>query len=127
MRGRHPAWITLGAGARIGLVTGFLGGWSAIASAGFGLFALRFWLHQGHIFDDFWTTLVSQQVPQQLAAAGWDAQRVALQRASMLTPNGQAGWMIGILLFLSAVLMFFGTAGGALGARLVVRARRSHY
>jgi len=125
MRNRQPAWITVGAGARIGLVTGLLGGWSAVATAGISLFAMRFWLHQGKVFDDLWASLAGQQVPAQLAAAGWDAQMVALQRAKMLSPDGQAGWTIGILLFLSAVLLVFGAAGGALGARLLVRSRPS--
>ncbi|MDR3793318.1 MAG: hypothetical protein P4L03_08050 [Terracidiphilus sp.] len=127
MRGRRPAWITMGAGARIGMVTGFLGGWSAIATAGIGLFVMRFWLHQGRMFDDFWMSLVGQQVPAQFASAGLDVQAIAAQRASMLTPDGQAGWTIGIFLVLSAVLLFFGTVGGAMGARLAVRARRSQF
>jgi len=125
MRNRQPAWITVGAGARIGLVTGLLSGWSAIATAAISLFALRFWLHQGKAFDDLWATLAGQQVPEQLAAAGWDAQMVALQRARMLSPDGQAGWTIGILLFLATALLPFAVAGGAIGARLVVRVRRS--
>jgi hypothetical protein len=127
MRDRRPAWITMGAGARIGLVSGVIGGWSAIATAGIGLFAMRFWLHQGRVFDDFWTSLVTQQMPAQFVSAGWDAQAIAAQRASMLTPDGQAGWTLGIFLVLSVVLLFFGTVGGAMGARLVVRARRSQF
>jgi hypothetical protein len=125
MRNRHPAWITVGAGARIGLVTGLLGGWASVATAGITLFAMRFWMHQGKVFDDLWTSLAGQQVPQQLAAAGWDAQMVAIQKARMMTPGGQAGWTIGILLFLSASLLLFGVAGGAIGARLLVRTQRS--
>src|SRR5580704_14181749 len=31
LRGQRPAWITAGAGARIGLVIGLLGGWMAFA------------------------------------------------------------------------------------------------
>jgi hypothetical protein len=127
MRDRRPAWITMGAGARIGLVSGVIGGWSAIATAGIGLFVMRFWLHQGKVFDDFWTSLVTQQMPAQFVSAGWDAQAIAAQRASMLTPDGQAGWTLGIFLVLSVVLLFFGTVGGAMGARLVVRARRSQF
>lgn len=125
MRNRQPGWITAGAGARIGLVTGLFSGWTALATSGISLFVMRFWLHQGKVFDDFWATLASQQVPAQLTAAGWDAKMVALQQAKMLTPEGQAGWTIGILLFLSAVLLPFAAAGGAIGARLVVRVRRS--
>jgi hypothetical protein len=32
MRGQRPAWITTGAGARIGLMTGILGGWVLMLS-----------------------------------------------------------------------------------------------
>jgi hypothetical protein len=66
-------------------------------------------------------------MPAQFVSAGWDAQAIAAQRASMLTPDGQAGWTLGIFLVLSVVLLFFGTVGGAMGARLVVRARRSQF
>jgi hypothetical protein len=125
MRNRQPAWITVGAGARIGLVVGVISSWTALATAGISLFAMRFWLHQGQVFDDFWTALAGQQVPARLAESGWDAQMITLQKAKMMTPDGQAGWTIGILLFLAGILLPFAVAGGALGARLVVRLRRS--
>src|ERR1035441_861546 len=32
VRSQRPAWITSGAGARLGLVTGVLGGWTAAAA-----------------------------------------------------------------------------------------------
>jgi hypothetical protein len=127
MRNRHPAWLTIGAGARIGLVTGVLGSWAAVATAGISLFVMRFGLGQGKTFDDLWATLAGQQVPAQLAAAGWDAQMIAAQRAQMVSPDGQAGWTIGILVFLSAMLLLFAVAGGAVGARLVLRARRTEF
>ncbi len=57
MRSQRPAWITIGAGARIGLVTGLLGAWVAAAATGVTLFAMRFMLHQGKEFDETWQYL----------------------------------------------------------------------
>src|ERR1017187_2319213 len=51
MRSQRPAWITLGAGARIGLVTGLLAGWLAFASNGGQLFTQRYVLHQSSEID----------------------------------------------------------------------------
>src|SRR3974390_278196 len=42
VRRQKPAWITIGAGARIGLVTGLLGSWTAFAVSGVWLFAMRY-------------------------------------------------------------------------------------
>ena len=47
MRSQRPAWITIGAGARIGLVTGLIAGWVAFGVSGVGLFVLRVVSHQG--------------------------------------------------------------------------------
>src|SRR5580700_10971137 len=47
VRGQRPAWITIGAGARIGLVTGLIAGWIAFAASGVSLFAMRYFLGQG--------------------------------------------------------------------------------
>ena len=51
MRSQRPAWITIGAGARIGLVTGLLGGWMAAAATGLTLFVMRFFFTRAG-FDD---------------------------------------------------------------------------
>ena len=51
MRSQRPAWITIGAGARIGLVTGLLAGWLAFAVSGGALFVERFVLHQSSQID----------------------------------------------------------------------------
>jgi hypothetical protein len=59
LRSQRPAWITTGAGARIGLVTGLVGGWTAAAASGITLFTMRFGLHQGKSLDDTWSTIVS--------------------------------------------------------------------
>src|SRR5208283_2112655 len=72
MRGQRPAWITIGAGARIGLVTGVVGGWTAAAMTGISLYAMRYWLHRGNVFDNFWQNLVNQQMSQQWTSMGVD-------------------------------------------------------
>ena len=125
MRHRQPAWLTIGAGARIGLVTGLFSAWISVATAGLSLVVLRYWLHQGSMIDDYWMMIAGQQVPQQMAASGWDQQMIALQRAKMLSPDGQAGWLVGALVLLASILTGLSVAGGAVGARILVRARRS--
>ena len=124
MRGRRPAWITIGAGARIGLVTGVVGGWTAAAMTGISLYAMRFWLHQGNVFDNFWQNLVNQQMSQQWTSMGVDAQTIALAKSWMLSPEGRAGWVLCAITFLMATLLLFAVGGGALGARLLGRSRR---
>lgn len=124
MRSQRPAWITVGAGARIGLVTGLLGAWMAAAATGITLFVMRFFLHQGKEFDQTWQTLINDQVSRQWTAAGVDAPSVAAYRAWLLSPEGRAGLMLGFILFLMVVLILFAVSGGALGARLLARTRK---
>jgi hypothetical protein len=45
MRSQRPAWITVGAGARIGLVTGLLAAWLAFGINGGSLVVERYLLH----------------------------------------------------------------------------------
>jgi len=70
LRTQRPAWITIGAGARIGLVTGLLAGWLAFGISGGALFVDRFVLHQTSQIDAEWKIRVdqSQQMTQQLAS-----------------------------------------------------------
>jgi hypothetical protein len=124
MRSQRPAWITIGAGARIGLVTGVVGGWTAAAMTGISLYAMRYWLHQGNVFDNFWQNLVNQQMSQQWTSMGVDAQTIALAKSWMLSPEGRAGWVLCAIAFLMATLLLFAVGGGALGARLLGRSRR---
>src|ERR1017187_5359435 len=105
VRSQRPAWITVGAGARIGLVTGLLGGWIADAATSVALFVMRFFLHQGKVFDDFWQTLVNDQLSRQWAAAGVDAQSILVYKAWLLSPAGRAGSMLSAILFLVAALV----------------------
>lgn len=126
MRKERPAWITIGAGARIGLVAGLVGAWTAAAVTGVSLFGLRFWMHQGNLFDNYWQSLVSQQMMQQWTTMGADSQTIALAKSWMLSPEGRAGWVLFAIGFLMAALLLFAAAGGALGARFLGRPRRVH-
>jgi RNA polymerase subunit RPABC4/transcription elongation factor Spt4 len=124
MRSQRPAWITIGAGARIGLVTGILGGWTTALTTGITLYAMRFWLHQGKVFDDMWQNQISVG-SQQLAALGFDAQTVASTKIMMLSPEGRAASVLFNTGLLSLVILALAVAGGALGARLLGRPHRS--
>lgn len=122
MRSRRPAWITVGAGARIGLVTGILAGWAAAITTGSSLYAMRYWLHQGNAFDDAWVTNIDL-VTQQLASLRFEAQAIAANKALMLSPEGRAGSMLFNTVLLGIILLGFSVAGGALGARFLGRPR----
>jgi hypothetical protein len=124
MRNRRPSWITLGAGARLGLVTGVLGGWTAAAVSGLALYAVRYWFHSGKIFDDFWDTLVNQQMSQQWASMGVDPQTISLTKSWMLSPEGRAGGVLCAVGFLMGALLVFAVAGAAISARILARTRR---
>jgi hypothetical protein len=124
LRSQCPAWITTGAGARIGLVTGLVGGWTAAAASGITLFTMRFGLHQGNSLDQTWSTIVSGDVAAQWAAAGVDAQTIAIYKGWLLSAEGRAGAMLSAILLLVSMLVFFAVGGGALGARLQARVRR---
>jgi hypothetical protein len=123
LRSQRPAWITIGAGARIGLVTGLLGGWIAAATSGITLFAMRFFRH-GNYFDDFWQSQVNEKVSQQWAASGIDAQNILAAKALLNSPEGRGGMTLTVILFLVLALLVFATAGGALGARMLGRTRQ---
>ncbi len=123
MRPRRPAWITIGAGARIGLVTGILGSWTAALTTAISLYAMRFWLHQGQAIDDAWNSQIILST-QLLASWGVDAQQVAMNRAIMTSPEGHAGAILLDTAVLALILLGFSVAGGALGARFLGRPRR---
>jgi hypothetical protein len=132
VRGQRHAWITTGAGARIGLVTGLLAAWLAFAVSGGALFVQRYAMHQSSQIDSDWKSRVeaSQQMTQQWTAGlePSDAAQAQTLRAQveqwMLSPTGHAGIETFSLVFNAVFLLFFAAAGGALGARLLARARR---
>jgi hypothetical protein len=133
VRSQRPAWITIGAGARIGLVTGLIGGWLAFGASGGALFVERFVLHQSSQIDELYRTSffepIQQKFQQSIAsmapadAATAQPQWTQLQ-AWLLSPEGHAGMWAWGFVFNSAILLFFAVAGGALGARILARTRR---
>jgi hypothetical protein len=128
VRGQQPAWITIGAGARIGLVTGLLAGWLAFSVSGGALFVERFVLHQSSQIDTEWKSRVdtSQQMAQQLAIQMGvsDAAQAQAQKEWMLSPEGHAGIEAFGFASNAVFLLFFAAGGGALGARFLARKRR---
>jgi hypothetical protein len=124
VRSQSAPWLTTGAGARIGLVTGILGGWIAAATTAITLFVSRFFLHNGKAWDDVWLAVVNQFQSQEQSTPGVDPQQIAKISAGMLSPEGRAGWMLFFLSIVVGVLLVSAVAGGAIGARLLARSRR---
>lgn len=124
VRRQRPAWITMGAGARIGLVTGLIAGWFAFGATGLAFFGMRYWFHQGQAFDQMWQSMVNQSVNQQLQAMNENAQAMNAFKSMLLSSEGRAGIMLTGMVVLEVALLVFAAAGGALGARLMARARR---
>lgn len=128
VRSRRPSWITMGAGARIGLVTGLIAGAVAFAVSGGALFVQRFVLHQAGAIDSEWNARVeaSHQLTQQLAAqmGVLDGARLQAQKALMLSPEGHAGIEAFGMASNALFLLLFAAGGGAMGARLLARSRR---
>ncbi len=131
-RSQRAVWITIGAGARIGLVTGMLAAWLAFSVSGGALFVQRYVLHHAGQIDSEWKTRVgmSQQVTQQWTSGlgPADPAQAQAQRGQveswMLSPWGHAGIEAFGFATNGLLLLFFATGGGALGARWLARARR---
>ena len=129
IRGQRAAWITMGAGARIGLVTGLIAGWLAFGFSGTGLFVTRVVLHQGSRIDSEWREFVEkdQQLSQQWLSqmsVPTEAAQINAQKNWMLSPEGHAGFQTMGLVWDCVLLVLFACAGGALGARMLARRRR---
>jgi RNA polymerase subunit RPABC4/transcription elongation factor Spt4 len=135
MRGQRPPWITLGAGARIGLVTGLLGGWLAFGVSGCALLVERDFLHQAGQIDGSYKTFVDllrQQTQDKMSAmtpadAAEFQRQLAPFKAVIASPEGPAGFWAFAYAGYSAFLLFFAVAGGALGARLQIRSRKPEF
>lgn len=129
MRRQRPAWITIGAGARIGLVTGLIAGWLAFGFSGVDLFVTRVVMHQGGQIDSAWKQFVdkneefSQQTLKQMSVPT-DPVKTEAQRNWMLSPEGHAGFQTFGLLLDCGLLVLFAVAGGAIAARITARRRR---
>jgi hypothetical protein len=132
MRRSRPAWITIGAGARIGLVTGLLAGAVSFTVSSAILFIQRYGFHQGGRIDSDWKALVDadMQLSQQISSAigsSDTAQIMAIQaqqKAWMLSPEGHAGMVVANLAVASLLFIFCAATGGALCARMMARSRR---
>ena len=128
VRGRGPAWITMGAGARIGLVTGVMAAALGFTVSGGALFVERFVLHQASVIDSEWKSRVdaSNQLTQQIAAQMGvaDSAQLQAQKKMMLSPEGHAGIEAFGMASNAFFLLLFAAGGGAIGARLLARSRR---
>jgi hypothetical protein len=124
VRKQRSSWITMGAGARIGLVTGLIAGWFAFGATGLAFYSMRYFMHEGAAFDDVWTSKVNESFNQQFQAMSADPQAVSIVRNLLLSPEGRAGIILSWVLFLEVGLLVFAAAGGALGARMLTRSRR---
>lgn len=132
MRSQRPAWITMGAGARIGLVTGLIAGWVTFGVSGIWLFIQRVVLHQSGQIDSVYTAFLDafEQKAHESMASMTTADAAQLQatlgqiQAWLTSPEGHAAiWAISIA-FNCAFLVLFAVGGGALGARIQARRRR---
>jgi len=127
-----PTWVTMGAGARIGLVTGLFAAWLTFSISGGALYVQRFVLHSASQTDAQYKSSVmemfenaTQQSISQMGPA--DAAQIQIVRAQMetwmLSPWGRAGVLAMGLAAYSVFLLFFAAGGGAVGARLLARVR----
>ena len=131
MRSQKPAWITIGAGARIGLVTGLIAGWLAFGLDGADLFVSREVRHHGSQLDAEWHGKVEQnekmsrQLMAQLGASNEAIQEsINPQRSFMLSPEVHAGVQISGLASACLLMILFAVGGGALSARMQNQRRR---
>jgi hypothetical protein len=133
VRKRQPAWITAGAGARIGLVTGILAGWMLFTASGGAMFVERFVLHQAAQidaeFDSTFMAAFQQRTLQSTAGMGQaDAAQAQAFFAGMMTwlksPEGHAGMWAASFGMSALFLLLFSMAGGVIGARVMARRRR---
>jgi hypothetical protein len=131
-RSQKPAWITTGAGARIGLVTGLIAAWVTFTVSSAALFVDRYLLHHGEQIDGEWKSTTAAVVAQQKEILSgfsqFDPAQVqavnAQYQALFLSPEGHAGVVASHLVVKAAFLLLFAVFGGMLGARLLNRTRR---
>jgi RNA polymerase subunit RPABC4/transcription elongation factor Spt4 len=124
-RRQRPGWITVGAGARIGMVTGLIAGWLTFALSSTTLYALRYAFRQGKEMDDAYSAGVTL-MSQWLQSFSPDPQTTADLKnrlAWSLTPEGRAGSALSSAIMAQAAFVLCAAAGGAIGARLIARRR----
>ena len=130
-RRARPVELSIGAGARIGLVTGLFAGWLTLGLNGIQLWLSRFVFHQGGEIDSLLQATVekSLQLSQQMIvgmgiASAQLAQSQQLNRTMMLSAEGRAGMVLSGFLSGAAFLVVFAIIGGAVGARFLTPTRR---
>lgn len=132
LRSQRPAWITLGAGARIGLVTGLIGGWIAFGASGIWLFVQRVILHQSGQIDSMYQSFLDafeQKAHESMSSmAATDAAQLRGTfdqiQSWLASPEGHAAVWTFSIAFNCVFLVLFAVAGGALGARMLARRRQ---
>jgi hypothetical protein len=132
LRSQRPAWITLGAGARIGLVMGLIGGWIAFGVSGIWLFVQRVILHQSGQIDSVYKAFLDafEQKAHESMSSMTAADAAQLQstfgeiQAWLASPEGHAAVWTFSIAFNCVFLVLFAVAGGALGARMLARRRQ---
>jgi hypothetical protein len=130
----HLARISMGAGARIGLITGIFVSWLVFSANGVSMWGARFLQHRGGQMDaqfladmdasQRWNQQLLSQVTMTSVEAAQSAQMSLALRNWMLTPEGRAAAVLLTLLVVTAFLIFFSTIGGAVGARFLGRSMR---
>jgi hypothetical protein len=127
----HPGWLTMGSGAKIGLITGLFASWLTLSVNGIALWVARFVMHQGGQMDSLWASEVesSLQLSQQMVGemgmtAAQAVQSTQFSRAWMLSAEGRAGIALTTFLASAVFLISFAMIGGALGARFLAQQRR---
>jgi hypothetical protein len=129
VRSQRPAWITTGAGARIGVVTGLLAAALAFSITGIWFFLGRSVLHQGGAIDAQWRAFVDyeinliQQIRSQMGIQ--DQGQIVAQKALMLSPEVHAGIMAFSIAGRELFFVLCAAAGGAIGARVLARSKRT--
>ena len=127
LRKQGAPWITTGAGARIGLVTGLLAAWLAFAATGAVLIAGRATGDHGSRFDSSLRVEIDnwyQRLEAQVSVPADVRQQLEAQHRWALTPEARAGAVTFGLSFYGFILTLFGVVGGAIGARFFGRRRR---
>ena len=124
-------WLTMGTGARIGLLTSILACWLTLGLDGMALWVKRFLLHQGAQIDSGFTTMVTtsfsenqQKVAQMGMSSPQYTQWMDTVRGWMLSADGRAASALFDLVLMAVFLVLFGTVGGAVGARFLKPAHR---
>ena len=129
VRRRRSPWITIGAGARIGLVTGLMSAALAFGFTGLALFVKRYVLHQGAGIDSEWGMLVEavvRTIQTTMAQMGVpDQGQYLAQKNLMLSPEGHAAYEAVNAASNEFFLVLFAAAGGAMGARFLTWSKRT--